>query len=1192
MTSPSPAPEPQDPPGAEAPCLALVEVHGEGQTSRVWRAEVLDDWGPLQSGDEVAVKVLRHELVSDHGALEALTREARVSADFQHPAVARTHHLELTAPVPPLAAAEGPHDGSPEGAAGDPGAARPWLVQDFVPGRSLTEELAADGPLPEPSVRAAGARLAGALAALHAAGWVHGDVKPDNVRLDRDSRARLVDLGHAEREGARGGALGTPRFLAPERAAGGPATAAADAFALGALLFEAAVGEPVAATPAEVDRLRGGVLRPPSDHVPRVSPLLDAVVVGLLTPAPAERLGCGTAAGALADGEASPWWRQRLGDAAQGPRRGVPWAGRRAQPLVGRDQELATLEAAWERAREGGAAVLLQGERGTGKSRLVSEFVHRIRGRDAAPPLYVYGRCEPVTDERPGATLLALLRRWLHLPQDMAPGPRSKELIEAVVQPAIARTLIRALDPAAGEQQAQEVTEAAALGEWMIGLASSGPAILFLDDVNFAGTTTVEALTRLARGLAGTGLLLILGERRRAGFRNAAGIAELRRRLQDRTRTITLRPLTEPQVLALVEHTFHHSAPRLRLARALHERTGGVPGSIDELLRLLVERGWARPVAGGSRGLELLVDPEEIPRPQGILDAVNERLAALDGRARVWLERLAIVGSRIEPALVAQAWPGPHEVPLETTFAALVRMGWLVPSGPRYRFAEPVEREELLSLMAPGRARRGHLAVAVALEQLERQRGRRPSFRRAFHLREGEHHEQLLAMLPDMLERLSSAGHPHRLATLAGWGLEALDLREEGGGPRRLFLEFLASAAGRLGERAEQRAALEGLGELSLDLERRPAEGAHVYLLHARFSIGGGEFGLARGLLRNAEGLAARAASSRASHPPHHPGRLAADRAEIARLFGAVALELGDLDEARARAAEARRLAPDAVSGARARLLGALVLIHEGDPESALAELTSVRRALRRSERSLDATAARAESSLIAGRAWRLVGRLRLAGRAFERASELALRAGEVRMEVEVAARHGRLLADVGRERDAELRLRDALFAARRIEDRRGEATASLFLGILVAEQGEDGAAELVRRAHRLSTSLGLQRHLALTLAVEARIARTRGDDGALLERAVEASRLMEAHGAELPDRIVISATLALALGRAGRTKRSIQVRRALERRIAADNRRLRSRLKRQRHRRWTAALLESALSEDGPLYPRGSLAS
>ena len=89
----------------------------------------------------------------------------------------------------------------------------------------------------------------------------------------------------------------------------------------------------------------------------------------------------------------------------------------------------------------------------------------------------------------------------------------------------------------------------------------------------------------------------------------------------------------------------------------------------------------------------------------------------------------------------------------------------------------------------------------------------------------------------------------------------------------------------------------------------------------------------------------------------------------------------------------------------------------------------------------------------------------------------------------------------------------------------------------------------------------------------------------------------MEAHGAELPDRIVISATLALALGRAGRTKRSIQVRRALERRIAAaalerGASELRSRLKRQRHRRWTAALLESALSEDGPLYPRGSLAS
>jgi tetratricopeptide (TPR) repeat protein len=1139
------------------------------------------DWGPFAAGAEVAIKVLRPELARDPDALGTLRREARVSADFVHEAVARTYWLEEGSPAPRMGGASR----APAKGASDPGAERAWLLQDFIPGISLAEELESAGALPEPRVRAIGARLATALAALHGAGWVHGDMKPDNIRLDREGRASLVDFGHAEREGARGGALGTPRFLSPERAGGAAASAAADTFALGALLFEIAVGSPACGTPADLRRLRSGGVHPPSNLVPRLSPLLDAIVLAALAPGPPERPSCSTVAEVLTMGESSPWWRARLSLGADEQPRSTPWAGRHDLPLVGRAHELALLSRAWDATGEGGAVALLRGDRGMGKSRLVTEFVHLIRRRSESPPIYIYGRCERVTEERPGATLLTLVRRWLHLPHDVAPGERSRALIAGAVPPSIARTLISALDPGARAPRDQEVTEAAALGEWMLALGRSRPTIVFLDDINFAGTTTLDALMRVARGLPETRLLLVLGERQRAGFRKAAGLAELRRRLQPFTTSIPLAPISQDAVLKVVEHSFHHSVPRLRLARVLHERTGGVPGSIEEVLRLMEERGWARPIPDKGQGLELLISPDELPRPKGILEAVDERLATLDGRARIWLERLAIVGSRFEAAVVSSAWSSVPVGTLEAAFGHLVRADWIVPSGGRYRFAEPIERDEILAKMSARRRRRGHLAVARALRELETRRGRRPSFRRAFHLREGEALAELLSILPSMLRRLASAGHPHRLATLAGWGLEALDAGDGLEGPRALFLEALAGAADRLGERAEQRAALEGLAELELDLERRPAEGARIYLLHARFSIGGGEFGLARGLLRNAEGLA-----DRAAREGHGRGQLDLDRTEIARLSGRIALELGDLDEARRRAKAAAELAPDPVTSAQARILDALILIYGGDPEAALKTLTQLRRSLRRNERSLGATAARAESSLVAGRAWRLIGRLRLADRAFERAGELALRGGEGRIEVEVAARHGRLLADVGREREAELMLRDALFAARRTEDRRGEATASLFLGILIAEQGLAGARDLVRRSHRLSTSLGLQRHLALTVAVEARLAREAGERREALRGALRAQRLTEVYGAELPDQIVVSATLSLTLAESRRTKLAIQVRRRIERQILADNDRLGSRLKRRRHLRWTRALLESALSADGPLYPRGVL--
>ncbi|MFI1766846.1 protein kinase [Streptomyces sp. NPDC020800] len=131
----------------------------------------------------------------------------------------------------------------------DPEAAVPWVATAYVAGPSLAAAVADHGPLPPHTVRALGAGLAEALAAVHELGLVHRDVKPSNILLTLDGPL-LIDFGIARATDgtasltSTGVSVGSPGYMSPEQILGKGVTGAADIFSLGAVLAYAATGEP------------------------------------------------------------------------------------------------------------------------------------------------------------------------------------------------------------------------------------------------------------------------------------------------------------------------------------------------------------------------------------------------------------------------------------------------------------------------------------------------------------------------------------------------------------------------------------------------------------------------------------------------------------------------------------------------------------------------------------------------------------------------------------------------------------------------------------------------------------------------------------------------------------------------------------------------------------------------------------
>jgi DNA-binding CsgD family transcriptional regulator len=439
--------------------------------------------------------------------------------------------------------------------------------------------------------------------------------------------------------------------------------------------------------------------------------------------------------------------------------------------LVGRQAECERLGEALERARLGrGSLVLVAGEAGVGKTRLVEEVA---QGWEAE---VLWGRASHDA-AAPYGPIAAALRSYLR----SNPGGLAGS---GALRPHLALILPELGEPARAGDRA---TLFEAVHDAFAHVAKTQPVLVVLDDLHWSDDATLELLPALAEPLAGLSVLMV-GAYRSDGLPRDHMLRRVRHELRrgGRLDELALAPLGLDETAELLEQILE-SAPAPSLARAIHDRTQGVSFFVEELARALL---LTNSLTTGRRGLEL-AKGGEVPLPDTVRDAVLISASELSPEARSAAEAAAVAGDEFDLDLVA-------EVSNPGGLAELVSRGLVVEAGGgRATFRHALTREALYADVPWLQRRTLHRRLAEALDVAGAK-----SIEVATHWLGARHEAEARDALLRAAEE-SRGVHAYRDAARAG--RQALELWPEGEEKDRRTeaLECYANSAELSGELAE-----------------------------------------------------------------------------------------------------------------------------------------------------------------------------------------------------------------------------------------------------------------------------------------------------------------------------------------------------------------------------------------------------
>jgi serine/threonine protein kinase/tetratricopeptide (TPR) repeat protein len=1005
--------------GSRISAYKILSELGSGGMGAVYLGQVVEAVAGLEEHAKVALKVIHPNLLGQPGFFKRFLREAQIGQEVHHENVVRTYDCDATIV-----------DGNQHN----------FLVMEYVEGQTLRDLLTELEQVPEELCRHIGREVAKGLAAIHGAGVVHRDIKPENVLITDEHVVKVMDLGVARlqdeaiRLSQAGTFVGSLEYAAPEqfRSADGEADGRADLHSLGVVLYELATGQHPYRDEDASKVLRNILEKQPrkvGEVNPQLSPFFEEVVATLIAKDRDARFASAAMlAAVLEEGESGLWWKDRaraLRIETKRPLRRIRVP--RETALYGRDENLAKLHTLFDKAKAGeGQVVLVEGEAGIGKTRLVDEFVGRLR-QDGEEINFLFGSYPPGGAATSAGAFSEAYREQFG-EAGLVDSLEGYLTTTPLLIPAFAALLRGDATPTGTERLTKDSLQTVFVHATR-GLAAERTTIVLIDDLHFAPQDGRALFASLAMALPGHRVLLV-GTSRPGLSRD--WVADLDR--CGHFSRMALSRLGPKDLVALLKDAFRSERLADQLAAQVGVKSDGNPFFAFEIIQGLREGQFISEQVDGTWASTQVI--KNIGIPSSVEDLIQARMSGLDDDERNLLDVASCCGFEFDPLLVASVL-GLAQVPAMQRLARVEKRHRLVRSaGRRYVFDHHQVQESLYAGMPVLLREPYHAGIASALEMRENAADRDPKLLDGQvcvdlceHFLKGARGESAMRYLEAALDHLDEGYLNDQMIALADRALQVQGLLK--GKARVDLLLWKNVRLGRLGKPDAQEATLSEARTLAEE-EGGLASLAQVDLAVATLLL--------------------------------HTGRYEASLVHCERARALYA-ELGD-----------RKGEADAMNGAGNAFRW---LSRYGEGRAQHEQALAIRREIGDHD-------GEAVSTGNLGNLCYLLGQYDMAWAHFERALELAREAKNPYIEAIGTENLGNVLAAQGRHVEARVQLERAIGISREIGSRSTEALTTGNLASAFAAEGRSQEALVqCRRALSLAQEMGDRSSEAYSLMIE-----------------------------------------------------------------------------------------------------------